>query len=714
MAIQTRAQKKGAQERQAVEETHRRDRRTAISDEQGHVEDAHREEFRRSSSSLRSSEPDRGIPISRWRGTPLPEFDIPRWRKKAGVPTVVLKPIDVHTRLIPTNNPEGTPEDVQIEDGSDYSSISEDSDAPASEFTEDDPQAENGQTIDQGRRRNFPGREEDGQDSVDSDEDMRLFDEVDVSSLEVEGLSNDANVNDREFEKWGENLTKFVRSPFGPEGFLGAGWHGVKPLGRGGFAMAAVWERRNEDNDIVDKVVIKQIGKEKPRERGAFVKEKEWDDRYPLEVELMRALKNKNNIVQIRGYRRYRQKEVHRIYMEYCSSGDLYGLISQYRARRQYMPEALICHLFLHLARACQSLTEPISPKTDPVKYNGPSKNEIIHMDIKPRNVFLGDLDNGQDKTGISYPEVKLGDYGVGRFTGPDDENNPWGYRGSGTEGYKPLEMENFSSKNLWEKFEHWPHIERAKARYEKIENSMEGILQLYSFQILSSANIWGIGAVMFEVMTLKQAKNYFWQIKIPDDAAEGEYDDQVERNNVQDGLRNTPYKRALQNIVQKCLADFPEQRPRIPALITALEEFIASRKEDWRTTPDQTDEENPLPQQIPFENFPGLPLGDWESSELQSAYYPPKSSFTPTPGEKRRLDEDRPERHKRRKLLQQHRNEERKIRRERGDQDVESDEVGSPPDTPQRQYARAKKREGTWWEYVREKWNGKEPRGYT
>ncbi|KAL8846239.1 MAG: hypothetical protein Q9198_011307, partial [Flavoplaca austrocitrina] len=52
---------------------------------------------------------------------------------------------------------------------------------------------------------------------------------------------------------------------------------------------------------------------------------------------------------------------------------------------------------------------------------------------------FLGDLDNGQDKTGIPYPEVKLGDYGVGRFTGPDDENNPWGYRGSGTEGYKPL-----------------------------------------------------------------------------------------------------------------------------------------------------------------------------------------------------------------------------------------------------------------------------------
>ena len=56
------------------------------------------------------------------------------------------------------------------------------------------------------------------------------------------------------------------------------------------------------------------------------------------------------------------------------------------------MPEALVCHVFLHLARAFQSLTEPISPKTDPDKYNNPSKNEIIHMDIKPRNGQSGSL----------------------------------------------------------------------------------------------------------------------------------------------------------------------------------------------------------------------------------------------------------------------------------------------------------------------------------
>lgn len=48
----------------------------------------------------------------------------------------------------------------------------------------------------------------------------------------------------------------------------------------------------------------------------------------------MRSMKNKNNTVQIRGYRRYVDMEVHRIYMEYCASGDLAGLIAQYRSRR--------------------------------------------------------------------------------------------------------------------------------------------------------------------------------------------------------------------------------------------------------------------------------------------------------------------------------------------------------------------------------------------
>ena len=134
MAIQTRAQKKRAEEREAFEEAHRREPRAASLGEQGHEEDAHREESRRSSPSSRSPQPDEGIAISRWRGISLPEFDVPRWRKKAGVPTVVLRPIDIDTRFIPTNNPDGAPEDLDIDSDSDHSSISEDSDTPASDF----------------------------------------------------------------------------------------------------------------------------------------------------------------------------------------------------------------------------------------------------------------------------------------------------------------------------------------------------------------------------------------------------------------------------------------------------------------------------------------------------------------------------------------------------------------------------------------------------
>ncbi|KAI4266139.1 MAG: hypothetical protein L6R38_008928 [Xanthoria sp. 2 TBL-2021] len=439
-------------------------------------------------------------------------------------------------------------------------------------------------------------------------------------------------------------------------------------------------------------MVIKQIGKEKVRRKGFFYEEREWDSSYPLEVELMRAMKNKNNIVQIRGYRRYLEMEVHRIYMEYCSSGDLSGLITQYRSRRQYMPEAFICHVFLHLARACQSLTEPHSPRNDPEKYKDKSKNEIAHRDIKPRNVFIGDLDNGHDETGIPYPEIKLGDFGMGIFTGKDDYENPGVYRGGGTEGYKSLEMENFDRIDLHEKFKDWPHIERAKRRFERCDYALDGILKLHPSKILSWTNIWGVGAVMFDIMTLKPVKNYLWQTRNPNDE---DYDEEVEQANVRIGIRNTPYDKTLTNLVQYCLADLPERRPKIATLISELETFAASKRDQWHNSPETEPETEIVQQHIPWQDFKAIPTGDWESSENQSAWRLPGSSFAMTPSEKRRWDENHTERHKRWKGMQEARNEERRIRRERGEEDVEDDEVRSPANTGERKRKRAKVRAG-------------------
>ncbi|KAL8672014.1 MAG: hypothetical protein Q9168_003519 [Polycauliona sp. 1 TL-2023] len=654
MAIKIRAQKKKEEETRALE--------SAKSNEQPSKEP---NTSRGRHPSSRSPVPVEANQIFHWRGILLPQFHIPRWRKRNGVPTVVLKPIDIDARLIPTNNPNRVPEDVDTDSQGDHS-LSEDSDAPVS--GSDDNVSPDGE---QGGRQKSPGRHD---SRNQDDDDAARYDDADVSSLEVEGLSHDQNVNDWEFEKWGENLTKFVRSPFGPEGFLGEGWHGVKPLGRGGFAMAA-------------NMVIKQIGKRKTKKTGLFAdsEERVWDAGRPVEVALMRFMKNKPNIVQIKGYRRYLDKEVHRIYMEYCPSGDLYGLISEYRTRRQFMPEAFICHVFLHLARACKSLTEPTIPEVEAKQLKERGQHEIVHRDIKPLNVFLGDLDNGQNRTGIPYPEIKLGDFGCGIFTGYDDLKNPSGYLDAGTFGYRSLEMVNFDNIDSYTLVGAMSHVARAKERFDGLE--IDGIeISTISTRILGWTNIWGIGAVMFDIMTLKPVKNYMWQTQDKNDPNYDEIlDAEFEKPNVRDGLQKTPYNSTLTKLVARCLADFTGHRPDAAELISRLENFVASEKDKWH-------DESVDAQQIPFRSFKDIPTGNWSASESQSDFEPPGSSFKHRSDEKERWDADRPERNNRRRKVRDAKNEERRNKRKRGEEDVSSDETGDPS-TGARKKARAKAR---------------------
>lgn len=52
---------------------------------------------------------------------------------------------------------------------------------------------------------------------------------------------------------WDSDATKFIRSPAGAAGgCLNGNWVGVRPLGRGGFGMAGLWEKRDQDGTVVD------------------------------------------------------------------------------------------------------------------------------------------------------------------------------------------------------------------------------------------------------------------------------------------------------------------------------------------------------------------------------------------------------------------------------------------------------------------------------
>lgn len=57
-----------------------------------------------------------------------------------------------------------------------------------------------------------------------------------------------------EVAMYGERQAKFIRSDlYGKRDAPDASaWYGVKPLGRGGFGMAGLWEKRDENGEVVD------------------------------------------------------------------------------------------------------------------------------------------------------------------------------------------------------------------------------------------------------------------------------------------------------------------------------------------------------------------------------------------------------------------------------------------------------------------------------
>ena len=72
------------------------------------------------------------------------------------------------------------------------------------------------------------------------------------------------------------------------------------------------------------RMVIKQIG---PTKNG------DWNAKVPTEVQIMEEMRKTGSagVVELRGYRRYRHHQMHRIYMEFCPHGDLRRLYKRYR-----------------------------------------------------------------------------------------------------------------------------------------------------------------------------------------------------------------------------------------------------------------------------------------------------------------------------------------------------------------------------------------------
>jgi serine/threonine protein kinase len=212
-------------------------------------------------------------------------------------------------------------------------------------------------------------------------------------------------------------------------------WRPIRALGKGGNGVVGLWQKFDQMGRVVDSIAIKQQ-KHRPT----------VDNDPSFEPQLMDYLNsaNCNNIIKLRGFKDHQQENLWRFYFEYAPFGNLHDLKINYMAWNTYLPEEFLWHVFHGLATAGLQLAETVPWEHGPQWRRDNERAAlqddcfVVHFDLKPQNVVLGDLVDKMPTHFSNYPVAKMMDFGLARVTGPGDKENPTKYWGLATPGYQP------------------------------------------------------------------------------------------------------------------------------------------------------------------------------------------------------------------------------------------------------------------------------------
>ncbi|KXS99603.1 hypothetical protein AC579_5769 [Pseudocercospora musae] len=312
---------------------------------------------------------------------------------------------------------------------------------------------------------------------------------------------------------------------------LSGSWMGPMFLGAGSHGTASVWVKQDAAGRISDRVTVKDTNNQNPNYTNA-TGVVQPPPTMPMEAVAMLKLVDlpgSSSVVNIRNWRSkmpFATRPGYRIYMEFCSGGDLWALFTNYWPRNQnFMPEPFLWAVFDSLVTA--GLLMEGAHLRDAARTIW---DEIIHGDMKPDNVFISD---NTSATFRGFPLAKLGDFGIATIF-PKAGINPADYwRDFSGPGYRAPEM--------------------AKTYYR---SANEGI---GTYAPRSAANVWGVGVIMRAILHRDPWTN-LWQGGR--DAPPGEALIPWKPSGLTHPLEVNNYSQRLRDLIMSCLEIMPQDRP--------------------------------------------------------------------------------------------------------------------------------------------------------
>lgn len=326
------------------------------------------------------------------------------------------------------------------------------------------------------------------------------------------------------------------------------GWNGGWPLGSGGQGHVNLWARVTRGGQVVERMAVKDIWLSATDWTSAAA----WvgnvfdiEDRVPTEVHAMRVLRDEahsDKTVSMVEWAPHWSNRMYRIFMEFCPYMTLWDVAGFNKVRQDEfpeefervddnldnikLPEPFLWHCFESLVQAATSLE---CKNTNDVSLEG--KKTIVHRDIKPGNIFLGER---SVETFAPYPTPKLGDFGLCLFTSDDDPFNPSGYVGLGTTGFMAPE-----------------HLHTYNAAVDDLGRPRDPA------KLGHKTSIWGIGKTMLQLMNMADTYVNPQPHQVP------EFDAVA-----------LVYSKELRDNVRSCLAWNPSDRPNLDDLQTMILQY--------------------------------------------------------------------------------------------------------------------------------------------